>query len=85
MYYIDNEMEDKLRKTSGLVAELINTTQEIPIGVLKKHIGVYEDKIYELEQKKVKLTLARDILKVIYKQKRDKFDREASKIADEKL
>lgn len=75
MYYITDKMNDKLRKTSELVADLINTTQEIPKDILEKHIELYEDKIYELEQKKEKLTLARDILQVIY----DKKDKEIKK------
>lgn len=85
MCYITDKMSEKLGEISKLIGDLINTTQEISIGDLEKYIDAYEYSILKSEEKKERKTIARDILKVIYKQRYDKLDEEVTKIVQENL
>ncbi len=85
MCYITDKMSEKLGEISKLTGDLINTTQEISIGDLEKYIDAYEYSILKSEEKKERKTIARDILKVIYKQRYDKLDEEVTKMVQENL
>lgn len=85
MCYITDKMSEKLGEISKLIGDLINTTQEISIGDLEKYIDAYEYSILKSEEKKERKTIARDILKVIYKQRYDKLDEEVTKMVQENL
>lgn len=78
-------MSEKLGEISQLIGDLINATQEMTLGNLEKYIEVYEYSILKSEEKKERKAIARDILKVIYKQRYDKLDEEATRRVQENL
>lgn len=86
MNYFDSDIQTRnAEKLGALLSEVVETAQEIPLKTIECAREMLEEEIEELEERKEKLILKKQLIDTIYKNKVKAMREEVSRLADENL
>lgn len=86
MSYFDIDIQTRNAKKLGdLLSELVETAQEIPLTTIEEAREFLEEEIEELEERKGKLILRKQLLGAIYENKAKAMREEVARITQRRL
>lgn len=86
MNYFDSDIQTRnAEKLGDLLSEVVETAQEIPLKTIECAREMLEEEIEELEERKEKLILRKQLVDTIYENKAKAMREEVSRLADENL
>ena len=86
MNYFDSDIQTRnAEKLGALLSEVVETAQEIPLKTIECAREMLEEEIEELEERKEKLILKKQLIDTIYKNKVKAMREQLSRLADENL
>ena len=86
MNYFDSDIQTRnAEKLGALLSEVVEAAQEIPLKTIECAREMLEEEIEELEERKEKLILRKQLVDTIYENKAKAMREEASRLADENL